>query len=125
MNKMLNACGLVTTGYSQILDKDESIIPLKLQDEFESNHRNLIKEREAINEFNKVFGFLKNQDIADEYVKVRLKVSKLSSNHRNLLLAYVEIRKQNDIKFKECFENIDNLIEAKIKELKNEGTNNS
>lgn len=77
------------------------------------------KLAEARRQFNKVFGGLKNLDLTSEYIKCRLKISNLSSNKRSILLAYIEIRKQNDPKFKEVYTEIDKRIAEKIKEQLN------
>lgn len=77
------------------------------------------KLAEARRQFNKVFGSLKNLDLTSEYIKCRLKISNLSSSKRSILLAYVEIRKQNDPKFKKVYTEIDKRIAEKIKEQLN------
>ena len=68
-------------------------------------------------EFNKVFGGLKNLNITDEYVKVRLKISNLPSSKRSILLAYILLRRQNEPKFAEVYDEIDKRIALKLKEV--------
>lgn len=82
------------------------------------------KELEARALFDKEFGFIKDLNLVDEYVKVRLKLSSLSATKRSKLIAYVNIRYQSEEKFKEMIDNLDKDINSKLAK-KNEGTNNS
>lgn len=81
--------------------------------------KNAFKESLAKEEFNKVFGFLKDIDIFDEFTKVRLKISTMTSNQRSKLLAYVTIRSAEDPQFKSKLDDLNNLIDQKIKENSN------
>lgn len=83
-----------------------------------------VKELEARALFDKEFGFIKDLNLVDEYVKVRLKLSSLSATKRSKLIAYVNIRYQSEEKFKEMIDNLDKDINTKLAK-KNEGTNNS
>lgn len=83
-----------------------------------------VKELEARALFDKEFGFIKDLNLVDEYVKVRLKLSSLSATKRSKLIAYVNIRYQSEEKFKEMIDNLDKDINSKLAK-KNEGTNNS
>lgn len=83
-----------------------------------------IKELEARALFDKEFGFIKDLDLVDEYVKVRLKLSSLSATKRSKLIAHVNIRYQSDEKFKEMIDKLDKDINSKLTK-KDEGTNNS
>lgn len=82
---------------------------------------NAVKLEEAKKLFNKTFAPIRNLNIADEYVKVKLKISNLSSSKRGLVLAYVTIRRKNDPKFREVYDELDTLIEVKIKENEAKG----
>lgn len=78
--------------------------------------KNSFKESIAKDEFNKVFGFLKDRDIFDEFTKVRLKISTMSSSQRSKLLAYVIIRATEDKEFKLKLDEINRIIDQKLKD---------
>lgn len=75
-----------------------------------------VKLKEAKKLFNKTFAPIRYLNIPDEYVKVKLGISNLSSSKRGLIIAYVTIRRKNDPKFKQVYDKLDSLIESKIKE---------
>lgn len=82
---------------------------------------NAVKLENAKALFNKTFAPIRNLNIPNEYVKVRLKISNLSSSKRGLIMAYVTLRRKNDPKFKEVYDKLDTLIETKIKENEEKG----
>lgn len=84
---------------------------------------NAVKLEDAKKLFNKTFDPIRNLDIPNEYVKVKLKISNLSASKRGLIIAYVTIRRNNDPKFKEAYDELDSIIEAKIKENEEMGVN--
>lgn len=123
-NLILTASELVSGGgeINKILKDEYGITSSASNSEY--NEVKLEQYRKSVTEFNKVFGFLKNKDIVDEYVKCILKVSKMSATKRKLLLSYVIIRRENDKKFNELMIEIDKLIEKSMEENKNEMANN-
>lgn len=67
------------------------------------------------NLFNKKFGFLKDKNVIDEYVKVLLKTSDLSSNKRKLTIDYIKLRCEMDPKFKDMINELEIDIYNKLK----------
>lgn len=80
--------------------------------------RKLIEAKEL---FNKVFGSIKDIDIPNEYVKVKLKVSDLPASKRNLILAYVTMLRNNNPSANDAYNKLDELIKSKIEENKIKG----
>lgn len=83
------------------------------------------KEHKARQEFDKIFGFLKDLDIPKEYIAIKCKVSKLPSDKRSRLLAYINIRSNNDPEYKKMVDKLDTLINNGLKVEYNESTNHS
>jgi len=96
-------------------DKIESAVEFTQIEGSLNPTEDVVKEVEARKQFNKVFGFLKNVDIPKQYIAIKCKQSNLSKSQRDRLLAYVTIRSNNDPKFKEMIDKLNELINKGLK----------